>query len=432
MKRFIAHCIIILIFGYIQSYAQVPTTNLKLWLKADAGTNTTTDGAAVSNWADQSGNGNNATQSTTANQPTYVASALNGKPAIHFNGGEDLNLPTASTLGILNSDYEMFIVARTNSSSASPNFLISSANIEQFEMHLNGAAGARFIPTSATYIDEGSAGQYADNNPHIFNAQASSTEGLIRVDGVNGSDTLTNVQSSSDGALALGVRISGPGYYLTGDIAEVIIYNKVLTTSDRILVESYLASKYGISYSNYYVSSTSDANTGSYNVGTLRYVMNQINTNASSNTSNVDMTGITGTITLTSALPPINYNTTITGPGESNLTIDGNSAYRPFFIGNGISPFTSTSPASPNVQLSKFTISNGYAKGGDGFAGGGGGAGMGGALFINSGTVNIDSIAFSGNKALGGASGVKAGGGGGGGFGGNAPRIVLLEDQADF
>ncbi len=422
MNRFTPYCLIILLFGLIQLHAQVPTANLKLWLKADAGTSTTTDGQPVSKWADQSGNGNNATQPTTSNEPTYVASSLNGKPALHFTStnASYLILPTDSVLGIQNSDYEIFIVARTDSSAIS--FLISSGNVENFEMHLNGAAGARFIPIGSTYIDEGSSGQYADNNPHIFDAQASSTEGLIRVDGVNGGDTLTNVRCSTNSDLVLGMRLSVLSYFFTGDISEVIIYNKVLSAADRILVESYLASKYGISYSNFAVNSTSDADTGSYNAGTLRYVLNQINTNASSNTANVDMTGISGTISLTSALPAINYNTIITGPGTSSLTISGNSLYRPFFIGQGTSPFSSSSPASPNVTLQGFSISNGYGVGGNGFNGGGGAAGMGGALFINAGNVIIDSLTFTGNKAVGGYGGNYFGNStaGGGGFGGNA------------
>ncbi len=421
MNRFTIIFSFLLILIAVQLYAQVPSANLKLWLKADAGTSTTTNGQSVSTWADQSGNGNNATQPTAANQPTYTTSTLNGYPALHFTSANDsyLILPTDSALGIQNSDYEMFIVARTDSTNIS--FLISG-NLEQFEMHLNGAAGARFIPISSTYIDEGTSGEYANNSPHIFDAQASSTEGLIRVDGVNGGNTLTNVRSSSNSSLILGMRLSVNSYFFTGDIAEVIIYNKVLSASDRILVESYLASKYGISYSNFAVTNTTDADTGSYNTGTLRYVLNAINTNASSNTAYVDMTGISGTITLTSALPAINYNTTLTGPGPSSLTINGNNLYRPFFIGDGVSPFSSTAPASPEVTLQNFTISNGYGVGGNGINGGGGAAGMGGALFINSGTVLVNNLTFSGNKAAGGIGGNYYGTvtGGGGGFGGSA------------
>src|SRR3990172_6088908 len=57
------------------------------WLKADAGV--TLAGTAVSQWADQSGNSRNATQGTASSQPTLVSNALNGKPALSFDGVND-------------------------------------------------------------------------------------------------------------------------------------------------------------------------------------------------------------------------------------------------------------------------------------------------------------------------------------------------------
>lgn len=60
----------------------------KLWLKADAGI--TKDGSDyVSAWADQSGNGNDASQGTGTNQPLWVDTQLNGKPVIRFDGIND-------------------------------------------------------------------------------------------------------------------------------------------------------------------------------------------------------------------------------------------------------------------------------------------------------------------------------------------------------
>ncbi len=54
-----------------------------LWLKADDGV--TADGSNnVSAWADQTGN-YTVTQGTGGSQPTYVASDINGKPALRFS-----------------------------------------------------------------------------------------------------------------------------------------------------------------------------------------------------------------------------------------------------------------------------------------------------------------------------------------------------------
>ena len=110
MKHFSTILILSITLSLI-AFGQIPTTNLKLHLKADAGTSTTTDGVTVSSWTDQSGNGNNATSPGT--QPIYKTNIINGNPVIRFDGGFTyMVLPAASTLGIQNSNYEIFIIQR--------------------------------------------------------------------------------------------------------------------------------------------------------------------------------------------------------------------------------------------------------------------------------------------------------------------------------
>lgn len=83
--------------------------------------------------------------------------------------------------------------------------------------------------------------------------------------------------------------------------------------------------------------------------------------------------------------------------------------------------------------ISNLTIRNGNARGGDGgsggitgdrYSGGGAGAGMGGGIFLNAGTLNLNNVAFVDNRATGGRGGSATSGplgasGGGGGMGGN-------------
>jgi hypothetical protein len=60
------------------------------WWRSDLGV-TLRAGAFVSAWADQSGNGNDAAQSTEALQPAYSAtSGPGGRPGIEFDGAGDL------------------------------------------------------------------------------------------------------------------------------------------------------------------------------------------------------------------------------------------------------------------------------------------------------------------------------------------------------
>lgn len=232
------------IAGLTQSvFAQIPTDSLKLHLKADIGI--TSSGDSVNVWADQSGNGNDGVQANLVRRPVFVSNSLNGKPVIQFNGVNSfLTLPTASQLGIRNNDYEIFIVSRSASVNTDIAFLLAG-NTEQYELHLNGSAGARFIPKSSTYIDEGSIGDYSDANAHIYNVRATDTYGNVTVDAVDSTNSAVNARSSDSGNLYLGVRFDN-SYTLNGDIAEVIIYNTVLSATQRGLVENYLGAKYGI------------------------------------------------------------------------------------------------------------------------------------------------------------------------------------------
>ncbi len=98
-------------------------------------------------------------------------------------------------------------------------------------------------------------------------------------------------------------------------------------------------------------------------------------------------------------------NVTVQGLGSNALTISGENATRIFFVD------------AANVRIHGVTLANGLGKGGDGstgFGGGGGGggsAGMGGAVFLNHGSLLLDDVVFTGNRAVGGN-----GGSGGGGF----------------
>ncbi|MBI5541831.1 MAG: T9SS type A sorting domain-containing protein [Bacteroidia bacterium] len=219
--------------------SSLPTTHLKTCLRADM--NVTTTGSSVSYWGDVSGNTNNASQSIINKQPILVENVINGHSVIRFDGtASTLNLPPSVVLGIFNNPYEMFIVAK--SGSANIQFLISGANYEQFEYHLNGV-GARFIPTTGIYLDKGISGDYTNGNAHIFGARASASGGAVRVDETDGITSGSNVLSSNAGNLFLGSR-QGTSLFFNGDMAEVLIYNTVLTPQQRDSVELYLYNRY--------------------------------------------------------------------------------------------------------------------------------------------------------------------------------------------
>jgi len=230
----------------IELYNDVGTDGLCVWLDASRGVETGS-GGAVTAWRDLSGNGHDATAPGAA--PTLVDGELQGKPVVHFAGSQYLELPAPDDLGILSQDYEMFLVAR--SSAGSVQFLIGGT-YEHYEIHLNGSPGARYIPNG--YVsdpdasDLGASGAFTDGEAHIFAARllgGDDYHGVVRVDGLDSTDlTDGDDRSAANGALQLGRRAGGTPYYLTGDIAEVLIYDHELTDAEREAVEQYLHSKW--------------------------------------------------------------------------------------------------------------------------------------------------------------------------------------------
>ncbi len=221
----------------------LPSNNLTLHL--DAGRGFTTSNDSISVWADLSGNDHDATQDNLSRRPVVQDSAINGQTGLRIHSGLNyITLPTAADLGIQNNDYEAFVVAKSRTSNSSTAFLMAGS-IENFELHVNGSAGARFIPNSGNYIDAGSIGDFSDAEAHLFNVEATSTYGKVKVNRSVSSIDSSSAHSSYSGNLYLGIRFNN-SLQFDGDIAEVIIYNSVLSESDRRTVESYLMKKYAI------------------------------------------------------------------------------------------------------------------------------------------------------------------------------------------
>ena len=185
-------------------------------LRADRGVSTV--GTTVALWGDQSAvtGGNHATQPLATQRPQLVRGGLNGLDVIRFSGTQQLVLPNTGTLGILNSDYEIFIVGRSSTSAVQ--FLSAGGVNETYELHLDGSAGARFIPNSYNggvgTSDIGAVGAYTNGQPHVFNMRVDGNTGVLAVDGVTSTDVVAGgARSAADTPLILGRR--GSGSYAT-------------------------------------------------------------------------------------------------------------------------------------------------------------------------------------------------------------------------
>jgi alpha-tubulin suppressor-like RCC1 family protein len=228
-------------FNWLTS--QLPSNNLALHL--DAGRGFTTSNDSISVWADLSGNDHDARQDNLSRRPVMQDSAINGQTGLRIHSGLNyITLPTTAELGIQSNDYEAFVVAKSRISNTSTAFLMAGS-IENFELHVNGSAGARFIPNTGNYVDAGSIGNFSNAEAHLFNVEATNSYGKVKVNRSVSTIDSSNAHSSYSGNLYLGIRFNNTLQF-DGDIAEVIIYNSILSESDRRAVESYLMKKYAI------------------------------------------------------------------------------------------------------------------------------------------------------------------------------------------
>ena len=125
----------ILLLSFFTSivFAQIPTTNLSLWLRADAGV--TTSGNVVTAWVDQSPN--NITM-TRFGSTILIPNTINGLPAIRFpNTGNYFNTSNAAVTNLTNITY--FAVGKF-ANTASDMFYKDA----QYGLYINSASTARF------------------------------------------------------------------------------------------------------------------------------------------------------------------------------------------------------------------------------------------------------------------------------------------------
>lgn len=213
-------------------------SGLVLWLRADLGITTAT---GVSQWADQSGVGDsnrNLVQATGANQPAYVTSnaGYNNKPTLHLNGTTH-TMPAAGNWSVgPPSTGTMFFVCNTASSALLVLFADTVTTL--YEFYQNGNTVANFNNGSAF-----SATVSNMQNPHIYAIDLNSggTYSIFQDamtaagTGAGGSGTPSNIGLAANA-----------GFLWSGDIAEMIVYNSRLVTSDRARVMHYLGARYNI------------------------------------------------------------------------------------------------------------------------------------------------------------------------------------------
>ena len=188
------------------------------------------NGTVITTWSDKSGLGRNA---TSVGSPLFNTSSN----AIVLNGNQAFSLqypgvhPTETTFMVVNmttpNSFAFFIETGISYARQFYNYFNT---LQLGQTNIGGNASS---PTLLT----------ASSNT-LLGYTMNSTESFFYFNGVPGATGTGLTSLPSETTLYIGY--SGTGNYLVGTISEVLIYNEVLTTAQRQLVERYLASKWNI------------------------------------------------------------------------------------------------------------------------------------------------------------------------------------------
>lgn len=241
-----------------------PASNI-IWLKADAGTSTTTSGSGVSQWNDQSGNGNNVSQATGNRQPLYrssMSAALNGMPAMEFDNDatnyDYMTCPDNATLDNYTSMTAFSVFRHNTGTPAGTPRAIFSKRLDPssnncfgwfhytsnfFYLDVNGTANR--MNTSAAYttgtdylIGFAFNGALSGNEQKMYNGNT------LNVQGNNSSANVPNYASDFHVGVLFGH--TGSNKQFNGYIPEIIVYNVELNPAQRFIINNYLSAKYDI------------------------------------------------------------------------------------------------------------------------------------------------------------------------------------------
>jgi hypothetical protein len=232
----------------------IPTNGLSLWLKADHGV--TINNSNVTAWIDQSGNNNNASVENIGEEPTFQSSFSNSKPAIQFNGTQLLQILDSNTLDFLKTSIFIVLKRTGNGTGNEVTFMKNASNIDGVASYWQLARSGEFgnsyftIASQGNHPDQDSSVNIEDGIPKIMGFIYNATTFNIYV---NGTQTATygfptgNINTTS-GTLQIGgynKSFNNPeGELFNGQIAEIIMYNRAITTAERQQIEIYLNSKY--------------------------------------------------------------------------------------------------------------------------------------------------------------------------------------------
>jgi len=203
-------------------------SNIVAWFIGDSAV---VSSGQVSMLPDESGHGNDAIQSTGANMPLQQSSSiLSNHKVVVFDGIDDY-LTTNAPFG---NTFTLSIIAKQNQTGG-----------YQHLMEPKGGGGTQFFYKGGSFAWSGVfvSPTYITTDFQLLTIVKKTDSVFLFIDGKK---IIGNTYSSSfsGNGWVIGAYNGSVSEYLSGDIAEVVLYNSALNTNERAQVESYLDKKY--------------------------------------------------------------------------------------------------------------------------------------------------------------------------------------------
>ncbi|MCL4712164.1 MAG: hypothetical protein KJZ73_13055 [Pseudorhodoplanes sp.] len=214
------------------AFAPTDIAGCAFWVRTDT---VTKDGSnLVSSWTDLSGNNRHATEAT--NKPLWVDALVNGHPAIRFDGSNDKLVTPGFTVNAPFTCLAVFKnVAVTNDRRVVSFNTTVGASINQrtgpnIRLQGNGNDGPS-VSTDTTSF-------------HRYFCTWNGSSSVIAID--NGSDQTSGSDISQNLALVEIGTSSALGTYSNVEIAEMIVYDSVISGANRTNLATYLQTRYNL------------------------------------------------------------------------------------------------------------------------------------------------------------------------------------------
>jgi hypothetical protein len=230
---------------HLRTFQPIDVPGCALWLDAADQSSMTLSGSSVVTILDKSGNGFNLTGGSGW---TYNVTKFNSSYPSFYRATKGSMLGQNNTFSITSSNITVFFVGQVINTSG------------QYYLVDGGSAGTnRFytIIDTSTNIVHGNTVN-ADNNyslpstvfqPFIFSQSTGTSPQTGSYNGTAINASAGTVGTITWNGITVGGRFTNASDWWSGHICEVIIYNTLLTTSQRQQVEGYLAHKWGLSLS---------------------------------------------------------------------------------------------------------------------------------------------------------------------------------------